>query len=282
MTTTEQVPATEAAVVPPVAAAPSAPAGITLPDNWRETLPDEIKNEPSLKVFNDFNAIVKSLVHAQKNIGTDKVLVPSKHATAEEIKAYYKKSGVPEEKDYKLDLGKDVQIDPKFLENFQKLAAQNAVHPTQAQAILKESLTYLSKVSAEGSAAQKLEADAKMTALKQEWGAAFEQKVGDAKLAFNKLGDENSKKFLDESGFGNHPEIIKLFSKVGAMLAEDPLKGNETPGSNALTPADAQMKANEITMNTQHPYNLRGHPNHGAAVKEVEELYKFIHPELKD
>ena len=267
-------------VTPPAAVVPPIAAKFELPENWRDSLPEDLKNDPTVKSYNSIEALAKTLVQSQKILGSDKVLVPSKHATPEEIRSYYKKSGIPEEKDYKVEVSKDEQVDGKFLETFTKIAAKEMVHPTQAKAILSGSLAYLKQAQSEKEAATKLETETGLKALKEEWGAAYDEKVNKAHQAFLKFGDEGLKKVLD-SGFGNNPNVIKAFSKIGDLISEGKIRGDaDTTG--AMTPAEAQLKANEILMNPEHPHNLGGHPNHKAALEEMTKLYEIIHYTKKD
>jgi len=37
----------------------------------------------------------------------------------------------------------------------------------------------------------------------------------------NKFGSPNLIKTLDETGFGDHPELIRLLSKIGKTMKED-------------------------------------------------------------
>ena len=55
-----------------------------LPANWYEGLPDDLKGEESLKLFHDVPSLAKSLVHAQKQFGVDKIPVPTKYSTPED------------------------------------------------------------------------------------------------------------------------------------------------------------------------------------------------------
>ncbi len=90
--------------------APAAPQG-----DWRTSLPDDLKNEPSLKLINDVSGLAKSYVSAQKLVGADKIPVPSKHATEEDWKNVYHKLGLPQDvKDYDVKVKEGISIDKEF------------------------------------------------------------------------------------------------------------------------------------------------------------------------
>ena len=41
-----------------------------------------------------------------------------------------------------------------------------------------------------------------------------------------------------------------------------------------LTPAEARKEANKIIADFKHPYHVKDHPNHKAAVEEVTRLFE--------
>jgi hypothetical protein len=38
--------------------------------NWRDTLPEELKNDPTLQNLNDVESLAKTVIHQQKMIGS--------------------------------------------------------------------------------------------------------------------------------------------------------------------------------------------------------------------
>lgn len=251
---------------------------------WRDTLPDDLKNEPSLQLFADVGTLAKSYVHAQKAMGSDKIVKPSKHATPDDWKKVFKELGVPEEKDYKLEFADEEkgQLDEKFTAFFNQLAAKEQLFPDKAKKVLIESAKYIKQAETERIAAQKADQQKALDGLKNEWGAAFDIKSKQAELAFNTFGKdiEGFKEFLISSGLGNHPAAIKMFAAVGETLKEGRMIG-KTPegGTGALTPKEALQKANDILAGSQtHPYWDTQHPNHKNAVQELKELYDMAYP----
>ena len=72
---------------------PSEP--VTQEVNWKESLPDDLRDNPSLKSIQDVPGLAKSFIHAQKMVGADKIPVPTEHATKEDWDAVYSKLGRP-------------------------------------------------------------------------------------------------------------------------------------------------------------------------------------------
>lgn len=52
-------------------------------------------------------------------------------------------------------------------------------------------------------------------------GDGFKQNAELAKRVVDKFGSEAFKKALNDTGFGNHPEVIRTFVRIGKMMADD-------------------------------------------------------------
>lgn len=52
-------------------------------------------------------------------------------------------------------------------------------------------------------------------------GDNFEESVSDARAALEKFGTPELTKLLNDFGIGNHPEMIRAWKRVGALLKED-------------------------------------------------------------
>ena len=86
-------------------------------NDWRSSLPEDIREDPSLKPLQDINSLAKSYVHSQRMLGTDKVVVPGKYATPDEWRGFYHKVGLPEEvKDYEVT-SSNTDVDQEFFDD---------------------------------------------------------------------------------------------------------------------------------------------------------------------
>ena len=74
-----------------------------------------------------------------------------------------------------------------------------------------------------------------------------------AKSALNAFGNQALKSLLVETGFGNHPEIIRFMYKAGKAISEDSYVGN-SQGANAKggIPKDFNGIANALYSNQQN------------------------------
>lgn len=58
---------------------------------------------------------------------------------------------------------------------------------------------------------------------KQYGGDKFNRTVELAKRAFSRFAPESFKELLNSTGLGNHPDLVKTFANIGAIMAEDSL-----------------------------------------------------------
>lgn len=267
------------------AAATSTSQGAGLPslgEKWYESLPDDLKAEPSFRTIHDIPSLAKSYLHAQKAVGADKVVLPTKHATEDDWKKFFHKAGLPEKIDeYKLETPKDANINPDFFKSAREQLYKNGVLPKQAQDLLTWYLGEEKQYAEKSQATTKTTFDKWQADLKTEWGQAYDQNLAQAKAAIGFVKDPELDKFLNETSAGKHPSVIKAFQKLGALLAEDDII-QPTGNNKMFTPDDAQRMANEILGNLEHPYHDTLHPNHGAAVKEVQGLFAMAYPDQKE
>ncbi len=258
-------------------------AKFELPENWRDSLPDDLKNEPSLKTFNSIEALSKSFVHAQKAMGSDKVVKPNKLFADNDWKDFYKNIGVPQsEKDFVIEKPEDIKgVDEKFMEVLKKASVKANMFPAQAKALLTEVMPYLEKTKTDVMNADKVKREEALTAFKKEQGEAFDNTVAKAQLAYKTFGDEAIQKLLTETGLGNDPGMIKMFAKAADLLKEGKLKGDPTLNSDVLAPAEALKAWTDFT-STNQAYKDGRHPNHAAAILESERLAKMAWPDPKE
>lgn len=136
-------------------------------------------------------------------------------------KAVEEKKVVPEK--YELKLPENSLLDQSHVEDVAAYAKENGLSQEQAQKILEREAETVSDYQ------QTLRE--KMDEASQLWkqqvvedkelgGQNFNKNVELAHRALSEFGSEKLKEMLEKTGFGNHPEIVRLFSKIGAARAE--------------------------------------------------------------
>lgn len=130
------------------------------------------------------------------------------------------KPGAPEKYE-PFKLGEDVTLDPETVEAYSKTAKELGLTQEQAQKVLD---------SVSPSIQSKLRAD--LVASSKKWreqsqkdpeigGADFQAKMSVAVAAYQKVASPELHELLKCSGLGNHPEVIRMFYRVGKMISQD-------------------------------------------------------------
>lgn len=217
--------------------------------SWLETLPEDIKKDPSLQTFKDPASLAKSWVNAQKMIGADKVVIPGENATDEEKAAFYNKLGRPESAEkYELKAPEGYTLDDATTKSFKEAAHKLGLTTAQANALLAfDAERQKSAVDAQGTAA--------LNAVREEL-KAYEEKVGgtekymarvdEARVAVQATTTPEFREFLKTSGLGSRPMVIEHFAELYKMMGEGKVRdGTGVPFGNE-DPAELQRQINEI------------------------------------
>tara|TARA_R110002020_G_scaffold161060_1_gene345790 strand:+ start:274 stop:1080 length:807 start_codon:yes stop_codon:yes gene_type:complete len=243
--------------------------------NWKEALPEDVREDPSMQAIQTVDNLAKSYVNAQKMIGADKIIVPNKYAEENEWQDVFTKLGLPETPDkYEIAVN-DKEVDKEFFSNFKQAAHGAGILPNQAQKIFDWYNEASGKmVQDQTNQTQATEKEA-IDSLRNEWGSAYDSKLKAAHAGVSHYGNEELTAFLEETGLGNNPNIIKTFAKIGESLSEDAFKDGG-PTNFGMTPQDAQTQINSVMADKKHPYHDKYHPNHTNAVSEVTKLFEHL------
>ena len=85
-------------------------------------------------------------------------------------------------------------------------------------------------------------------------GENFDANLKTAKSALDTFGNDALKSLLVETGFGNHPEIIRFMYRAGKSISEDSYIGNSEGADSLRTsgPKDFNAIANSLYSNQQN------------------------------
>lgn len=246
----------------------------------KESLPEDIRGDSSLSTITSLEGLAKSYIHAQKQFGKEKFTVPDKHATPDDWFALSQKLGNPSKLDeYKLNLG-EMQIEESVLGKLKEVAHKKGVLPWQLESILTGYNEVVQPMIKQQELAAETAHTERVNALKSAWGTNYETKVKEAQAAMTHLlPDANDQKALIEAGFGDHPAILKMLANARKLMSDDQLIGQGDGKLSNMSKEEALTKARGIQGDPNHPYRNVAHPNHLAAKKEVQDLYKLAFPE---
>jgi hypothetical protein len=248
---------------------------------WLDTFQDpQLKAWAENKKFPNAEAAIKSGYHAEKVMqGTEHyVKVLTEKSTPEEVDAFYGKLGRPSAPDA-YSFATPEGTDPTFAN-----AAKEQFH---ALGLSNEQATKLTEwwngqagASTEAQEAQySATVEADQSALRKEWGAAYDKKISEAKAAAGKFGLEAEQIDGMEKalGFGG---LMKFMSNIGSKLGEDVLDSMESnAGSEVMTPAVAAQKLNELKADPNWVaafFGGKDHPGNADAIAKKAQLSRFI------
>jgi hypothetical protein len=135
-------------------------------------------------------------------------------------------SGAPEQYSFE----NASQYDAKVLQSFEEAAREANLTQDSAQALLSKVAPTLAQRQAE-----------QVNAIHQQWieastndkefgGEKLKENLGIARRGLELISTPEDRKFLDESGLGNHPAIIRMAFRAGKAISEDGYVGGN-PGA---------------------------------------------------
>ena len=248
--------------------------------SWKNSISEEFRKDPSIEKFTEIDALAKSYINATRMIGQDKIVIPTKNSTQEAWDEAYEKLGRPESPDkYNLKIESDViNMDENAIKSFAEQSHKLCLNSKQAEGILDfyknnmEGSAQQSKIDTETAQAQSEQE------LRSEWGRDFDAKVQQAgAIAKANINPEVLDMTLSSGiRLGDHPEIIKGFSKIANMMSEDKIVSTESENVNSV--ADIESEISAITNNTDGPYWNKQHPDHDKVVQQVYTLREMAQP----
>lgn len=266
----------------------AAAAGGAAP-SFKDSLPEDLREHPSLRDYVDVAGLAKSHVHLSKLLGAPKdsvLAIPPEGASDEDRAKFYNRLGRPEKADgYKLPevkLAEGVTENDQFKQNFLSAAHKAGLSNAQVGALYQWYTEQTNESVNQIAAVQQASLQQTEQTLQREWGAAYNEKIALSQRAVREYADPDTIEYLEKSGFGNDAAVIKLFAKLGEQLKEDGKLVGEglEAGKGALSPKGAQEEINKKygDGDFMKAYSDKSHPNHAGAVAEMDRLFKFAYP----
>lgn len=274
------------------------------PANFIETLPEDLRGNEALKNFQDPGQLAKSYLELKSYQGNS-LRIPGEDAGEEDRKAFidkltekvpnlmlkpdfaegneqaeefFRTLGKPAEaKDYTVPEVEGFEVPEDRVEALRTIGHKMNLTKDQFTGIMA-AVMEMDKADSEAVEAQ-IQQD--VQALKQEWGAAFDERKN-LVLAVAKHTGAPDRLIDSIANDAAGPDTMKWLLKVsnqfkgeGIQVAGQENQGN---GSGAMTPTEAQARISEINNNPQHPYWVASHPDHKKAMDEMVKLQGFANP----
>lgn len=136
-----------------------------------------------------------------------------------------------EEPKFDLKLGKDSPLNETHVEKIVALAKAQGLSQEQAQALLDRESDLMSEFK-EAQVEQLESAKAQwLTQVQKDPEISGKENAEFAKRVVDRFGSDEFKKAVNESGLGNHPELVRVFVRIGKAMADDKLV---QPGAQAV------------------------------------------------
>lgn len=132
-----------------------------------------------------------------------------------------KAEGAPES--YKFTIPEGSNVDEAGIKAFSEFAREANLSQEAAQALMDKLAPAMAQRQAEVIEATKAEWIASTKADAEFGGDKLAENLGVAKKALETFGSDALRQLLNETGLGNHPEIIRAFYRAGKAISEDRL-----------------------------------------------------------
>lgn len=130
-----------------------------------------------------------------------------------------KPQGAPEKYEFKAAEGQE--FDPKVLEAFSEVAKELNLPQEAAQKVIDKIAPELAAKQERVLTEARTQWVAQVKADPEIGGADVADKIALANKAFTDFGTPELRKLLDETGIGDHPEMIRWAHRVGKAISED-------------------------------------------------------------
>ena len=252
------------------------------PPSFLQTLPEDIRSDPSLATFKDAGTLAKSYVNAQKLIGTKRISAPQDGWGDQQWNEFYGAIGRPESGDKyempNIPLEEGLKLDEALQKNVRTELHKAGLTGKQFQAAVGLYLNHLNgqvtsaKMAADGAAATAIQT------LKGEWGDKYDANIDIARSVLKSYGDEEMQQYVN-GAMGNNVQLIKFLAKVGSQFLESKDKGGRgTLPIKDETRAKTEIETLKLDKEFQDAFGNARHPGHKAAVDRWIQLHSIAHP----
>lgn len=167
----------------------------------------------------------------------------AKKEEPKEVKKDAEPKAVPEK--YEVKLPEGLTLDVKTLDAFSPIFKELGITNEGAQKLVDAYVPLIQSVidqnRKESLDTYKKIVDEWKAETMKELGANSKEELASVGKLMNKFGNDDLRKFFDDTGVGNNIHMVKLFAKIGKTISEDTLSDTNTPLSK-LTGEDLAKK----------------------------------------
>ena len=217
-------------------------------ENWMELsgVEEDLRGDLTLKSCKNIKGMASQLVNAQKMIGksANMVVVPTEQSTQSEWDEFHKSTGRPDTPDdYAITHAEEVgEIDGEVETAFKNLAHSEGLRPSTVQKLIALDDQRVLAIREAMAKSQEAELTACEEKLKEQWGAAYEER----KHLANRMIAENTTEDTKQSvlgAIGNSPVVADFLANIAKKFVEHKVISADV---DTPTPVEASAKADEL------------------------------------
>tara|TARA_R100000951_G_scaffold116773_2_gene130671 strand:+ start:11631 stop:12437 length:807 start_codon:yes stop_codon:yes gene_type:complete len=252
-------------------------------EDFRGSLSEDLRNDPSLADFKDVNGLAKSYVHAQRMVGADKIALPTDNSTPDDWNEFYNRLGRPEKYEItKPELAEGLSYDAPMEESMLKLMHESGLTNAQANKLYNGYMDHVQNGHGDLMKGQSMQQQEWRDQLKRDFGMAYDKEIDVAKRAAVEFGGDEFLGWLDESGMGDNPMMVKMMAKIGKQMMEAGLEPTgESSSFGVMTPDAARQEIARLQRdpNFMQQYSDSEVDGHQVAIEKMQRLFGFAYPE---
>ena len=135
--------------------------------------------------------------------------------------------------DFKVD--PEVNVNANMQNEFKEIAKSMKLTQDQAQSLVDLQIKYAKAQGETNMTQYRQTVDAWKKETIQALGNGYQQELGIAAKALNRFGSPELRQLLNDSGLGNHKEVVLFFNKIGKAISEDTMNDNGVSGGKSKT-----------------------------------------------
>jgi len=216
---------------------------------WLKLFPKEHQSDEFFKQYPNAKEALLDLKQRVER-SKDAIIKPGEGATEGEIAEYRRSLGIPDDpKDYHLPLPEGL---PEGLSTgddswFRELAHKHGLSKQQAENVFQDYYQSVGEQFQTQQAERQRQKQQAVAELQREYGGEYNAKLTQGRRAIQEIGGADFAKYLEESGLGDDPRMIRAAIRMGEMIGEDSLVAGRVS-----TPLAGERRRDPGTLNMDY------------------------------
>lgn len=241
------------------------------PTDTQVTDPENLLQETAIDAFSSDGTTVDTPVPENVNTGVKEIILGAELTDADREEVY-KRLGRPETPEgYDLSEIVPETYSQDVIEQFKQKAHEAGMTPEGVKKMAQWYKELEIKQQEAIVKSRQMQADRDILELKKEFGVNFDQEISNARKALDAYTDKAFRQYMDETGLGNNPALVKAFAKIGRELSEDRLVQSETAMRLARNEDLVRSEINRLR--SDKAFMERYRRGDAAAVQRLNRLY---------